>query len=136
MARIATGGAQKQPELDREEEELLRAATLHLVQNHGMFLVATGARPLRIRGSLAWVITVTLRYAAGHEGHVGELLYDGEEFTFLTEQSVMDERARQIAEGPEGPRQWKLWAAQKCGRGGTKVPEPPRGNGNPNVKGK
>jgi hypothetical protein len=88
------------------EEQLLRKATLHLIQKHGMFLVATGARQLHIRGLPAWVISVTLRFAAGHEGYVGDLLYDGEEFTFLTEQTVMDERARKIADDPEGLQQW------------------------------
>jgi hypothetical protein len=71
-----------------------------------MFLVATGIREARIRGFRVWIITVTLRYGAGDEGYIGDLLYDGEEFTFLTEQSVMDERARKIADDPERIKKW------------------------------
>ncbi|MFO0927798.1 MAG: hypothetical protein U0736_12290 [Gemmataceae bacterium] len=83
--------------VDTAEEQILRQATLYLIQKHGMFLVATRARPLRIRGMAVWVITVTLRLTAGQEGTIGDLLYDGEAFTFLTDPAVMEERACQIA---------------------------------------
>jgi hypothetical protein len=106
-----TAGRQKQPELNRGEEEILRAATLHLMQKQGMFLVATGAREVRIRGLQVWIITVTLRFTTGHEGYIGDLHYDGEEFTFLTEQPVMDERARKIADDPERLRKWNEYRA-------------------------
>jgi hypothetical protein len=101
----------QKPEIKDEEEQVLRAATRFLVQKHGMFLVATGARKLSIRGLPAWVITVTLRYDRGHEGYLGDLLFDGEQFTFLTEQSVMDERARKVAGDPEGLRKWNEYRA-------------------------
>jgi hypothetical protein len=101
----------KRPEATERVEQVLRAATLHLVQKHGMFLVATGARELWIKGFRAWIITVTLRYAAGHEGYIGDLLYDGEQFSFLTEQSNMDERAQRIAGDPEGLRRWNEYRA-------------------------
>lgn len=96
---------QSKPEAN-EEEQILQAATLHLIMKHGSLLVATGARETRIKGLRVWIITVTLRYPTGHEGYVGDLLYDGETFTFLTEQAVMDERVRKIEEDPEGLRQW------------------------------
>jgi hypothetical protein len=96
----------RRPEPNNEEEHILRAATLHLIQKHGMFLVATGARAARIKGFRVWIITVALRYATGNEGYIGELLYDGEQFTFLTEASVIDERARKMAADPEGLREW------------------------------
>jgi hypothetical protein len=100
-AKAAAATRQKpKPELNAAEERILRAATLHLIQKHGMFLVATGAREVSVKGVRFWIIPVTLRFAAGHEGYIGDLLYDGEQFTFLTEQTVMDERARQIAEDP------------------------------------
>jgi hypothetical protein len=54
---------------------------------------------------------VTLRYTTGHEGYIGDLLYDGEEFTFVTEQSVMDERAQKIADDPERIRKWNEFRA-------------------------
>ena len=79
---------------------------MHLVVKYGSLLVATGARETRIKGLQVWIITVTLRYPTGFEGYVGDLLYDGEEFMFLTEQSVMDERVEKIANDPEGIRQW------------------------------
>ncbi len=96
----------RKPEILDEEERILREATKHLVFKHGMFLVATGIREAQIKGFRVWIITVTLRYGAGDEGYIGDLLYDGEEFTFLTEQSVMDERARKIADDPERIRKW------------------------------
>ena len=107
---IEVARATRQPEMS-EEEQILRTATLYLIQNHGMFLVATGAREARIKGFRVWIITVTLRFATGHEGYIGDLLYDGEQFMFLTEQSVMDERAQKIAEDPDGLRQWNDYRA-------------------------
>ena len=101
----------RQPEVLDEEERILREATKHLVYKHGMFLVATGVREARIKGFRVWIITVTLRYGTGDEGYIGDLLYDGEDFTFLTEQSVMDERARKIADDPERMRQWNEYRA-------------------------
>jgi hypothetical protein len=101
----------RRPEINEEEEQILRAATLHLIQKHGMFLVATGTREVQIKGFRVWIITMTLRYAAGHEGYIGDLLYDGEQFTFLTEQSVMDQRAQEIAEDPEELRKWDEYRA-------------------------
>jgi hypothetical protein len=96
----------RKPEILDEEERILREATKYLVFKHGMFLVATGIREAQIKGFRVWIITVTLRYGAGDEGYIGDLLYDGEGFMFLTEQSVMDERARKIADDPERIRKW------------------------------
>ena len=101
----------QKPEVLDEEERILREATIHLVFKHGMFLVATGLREARIKGFPVWIITVTLRYGKGDEGYIGDLLYDGEEFTFLTEPSVMDERARKIADDPERIRRWNEYRA-------------------------
>ncbi len=44
-------------------------------------------------------------------GYVGDLLYDGEAFTLLTDPSVMDERVRKIAEDPERLRKWNEYRA-------------------------
>lgn len=96
---------------DDREERILRAATIHLIHKHGMFLVATGAREFRLRGLPAWVITVTLRYTTGRGGYIGDLLYDGEEYTFLTEKALMDERAELIANDPEAQREWNEYRA-------------------------
>ena len=94
-----------------EQEEILRTATLELITRHGGHFVATGLRETRIKGIRVWIITVTLRYDKGDEGYIGDLLYDGEKFTFLTEQSVIDERARKIANDPEGIRKWNEYRA-------------------------
>jgi hypothetical protein len=102
---------QKEPEFTDEEERLLEEATRHLVFKHGMFLVATNIREARIKGLRIWILTVTLRYGEGDEGYIGDLLYDEEQFTFLTEQAVMDERARQIANDPERLRKWNEYRA-------------------------
>jgi hypothetical protein len=96
----------RKSELLDENERILREATKHMVFTHGMFLVATGLREVRIRGFRAWIITVTLRYAKDDEAYVGDLLYDGQAFTFLTEQSVMDERIQKLADDPERIRKW------------------------------
>jgi hypothetical protein len=62
-------------------------------------------------GGRKWIITVTLRYTSGHEGYIGDLLYDGEVFTMITEKSVITERARKIAADPEGIRKWNEYRA-------------------------
>jgi len=112
QAQASAGtGRRRKPEVLDEEEQILRKATQHLVFQHGMFLVATGLREVQVRGFRVWIITVTLRYTTGHEGYIGDLLYDGEEFTFLTEKSVMDERARKIADDPERMRKWNEYRA-------------------------
>ena len=99
------------PGNNEQEERILRAATLELITKHGGHFVATGLRETRIKGHRGWVITVTLRYATGFGGYVGDLLYDGEKFKFLTEQSVIEERVRQIAADPKGNRQWNEYRA-------------------------
>jgi len=56
-------------------------------------------------------MTVILRHPTGFEGEIGELLYDGQELTFLTPPEVHNERARRLADhacvvdsNPEGAR--------------------------------
>jgi len=93
------------------EERILREATKHLVFKYGMFLLATDLREARIRSFRVWIITVTLRYTTGHEGYIGDLIYDGEEFCFLTPPGVRKERARQIAVDPERMRKWNDYRA-------------------------
>jgi hypothetical protein len=103
------GAAKPRPKveaIDEKEERMYREAVKHLLLHHGGLLVPTAHREIRVRGLPVWVLTVTLRYPSGHEGYVGDLLYDGESFTFLTEQSVMDERARQIAADPQRDQKW------------------------------
>jgi hypothetical protein len=93
------------------EERVLALATQELVLHHGGLFVATAGRQTRIKGTLVWIIDVTVRYPTGHEGYVGDLLYDGEQFTFLTHPSVVDERVRQIEVDPEAIRKWNEYRA-------------------------
>lgn len=110
-SRVSATANRRQPQVTDEEEQILREATKHLVFQHGMFLVATGLREARIKAVRVWIITVTLRYTTGHEGYIGDLLYDGEEFSFLTPPEVRKERARQIAADPERTRKWNDYRA-------------------------
>jgi len=99
------------PELNEEQEQIVREALKYLVFKHGHLLVPTGIREERHQGSRKWIITVTLRYPTGFEGEIGDLLYDGQEFAFLTPPEVRKERARKIAEDPEQIRQWNEYRA-------------------------
>jgi hypothetical protein len=77
-----------------------------LIRKVGGLFVATGLRAARVKEHPIWIITVTMRYPTGHEGNVGELLFDGENFTMLTEDSVIDERVDRIAADPSAVREW------------------------------
>jgi hypothetical protein len=93
------------------DEEILRAATIYLIRTIGGLFVATGLRAVESKGRREWIVTVTLRYPSGHAGTVGELRYDGRDFSLLTEDSVIDRRVRQIAADPEGVRRWNEYRA-------------------------
>lgn len=101
----------KSSEPDPEEERLYLAATMHLIRHVGMFLVATGLREEVVDGAKRWIFEVSLRYPTGHDGFVGEMLYDGTTFTILTDRAVWKERIRQIAEDPERKRKWDEFQA-------------------------
>ena len=88
------------------ENEILRAASIHLVRKHGGLLVATALKEEHSEGLPRWIITVILRYPTGHEGYVGDLLYDGKVFTFLTPPEIRNERVKKIAADPKGIRKW------------------------------
>jgi hypothetical protein len=101
----------REPEINEEEQQILREALKYLVFKHGHLLVPTSIREEREQGSRRWIMTVTLRYPTGFEGEIGDLLYDGQDFTFLTPPEVRKERARKIADDPEGIRQWNEYRA-------------------------
>jgi hypothetical protein len=101
----------RKPEIDEEEERIYAASIRYLMTKHGHLLVPSGLRKVQIKGFDVWILSVVLRYPTGHEGYVGDLLYDGEEFTFLTEQAIMDERVKQIANDPERLRAWNEYRA-------------------------
>jgi hypothetical protein len=85
---------------------ILDLATQELIFRHGGLFVATAVRETLIKSIPVWIISVALRYPTGHEGYVGDLLYDGDLFTFLTPQSIVDERVRLIDADPENNRKW------------------------------
>jgi hypothetical protein len=107
----AASRRRRKPAITAEEEQILRDATIHLIRRVGGLFVATGLRAEQHHGSRRWIITVTLRYPTGHEGYVGDLLYDGKEFRLLTGPSLVHERVRQIAADPDGIREWKEYRA-------------------------
>ena len=99
----------KTPELDEEEEQILKKAQIYLLfeAKRPMLWTVAGIREEKGEdGSRRWTIAVHLRYPTGFEGYLGDLLYDGERITELTDLEQMRERARQIAADPEGRRQW------------------------------
>jgi hypothetical protein len=100
-----------------EADRILQKALIYLVRKHGMFLVATDLKEENVDGSRRWVITVTLRYPTGHEGFVGDLLYDGKEFSFLTPAEVRRERINKIAADPERTRKWNEYRASTAQAG-------------------
>ncbi len=58
-------------------------------------------------GSRRWIVAVHLRFPTGHEGYLGDLLYDGAKITQLTDLELMQQRAQEIADDPERERRWR-----------------------------
>lgn len=95
-------------DVSEEDERIISAAATYCLLHFPM-LWTTGELPEERRGedgSRQWIIRVYLRYPTGHEGYLGDLLYDGKEFTQLTDRETMLERAKQIAADPERMRKW------------------------------
>jgi hypothetical protein len=109
-ARAAASKRRKRkPEINQEEEEILKRAQIYMLFEAGrpMFWTVAGIREEKgDDGSRRWIIAVNLRYPTGFEGYLGDLLYDGMRFTELTDLEVMRERGRQIAADPERDRMW------------------------------
>lgn len=105
-AKVAKRTNKANPEIDEGEETLLREALKYLLRHEGMLLVPTAVREERRGKATVWIFTVTLRYPTGHEGYVGDLLYDGKTFEFLTPAEERKRRAEQIAADPERLRKW------------------------------
>jgi hypothetical protein len=106
---VETKRRRRKFEINPEEEEILKKAQIYLLFEAGrpMFWTVAGIREEKAEdGSRRWIIAVNLRYPTGFEGYLGDLLYDGERFTELTDVEVMWERGRQIADDPERERMW------------------------------
>ncbi len=81
---------------------------------HFPMLWTTGGLPekhIEADGTRHWIVHVYLRYPTGHEGYVGDLLYDGKQFTELTDRDTMRERSKQIAADPKGIQEWNEYRA-------------------------
>lgn len=104
----------KEPEINDEEEQILRQAQIYLLleAKRPMLWTVAGIREEKADdGARRWIIAVHLRYPTGFEGYLGDLVYDGARVTELTDLELMRERARQIAADPEGIRQWNEYRA-------------------------
>ena len=100
---------QKGPEINEEEEQILRRAQIYLLfeAKRPMLWTVAGIREEKgDESSRRWIIAVHLRYPTGFEGYLGDLLYDGARITELTDLELMRQRAAQIAADPGGLRQW------------------------------
>jgi len=103
-----------EPQINRAEEQILRKAQCYLLfeAKRPMLWTVAGIREDQPGdGSRRWIIAVHLRYPTGHEGYLGDLLYDGATFTELTDLGLMQKRARRIAADPEGKRKWNEYRA-------------------------
>jgi hypothetical protein len=90
---------QKSRELDEEHEQILKKAQIYLLfeAKRPMFWNVADIREGKGEGgSRRWIIAVHLRAPSGHQGYLGDLLYDGERFTELTDVELMRRRVQQI----------------------------------------
>jgi hypothetical protein len=97
---------QKSRELDEEQEQILKKAQIYLLfeAKRPMFWSVADIREEKGEGgSRRWIIAVHLRAPSGHEGYLGDLLYDGERFTELTDVELMRRRVQQITADPGSP---------------------------------
>jgi len=101
-------------EIFEEEEKILQRVQIYLLfeAKRPMFWTVAGIREEKAAdGSRRWIIAVNLRFPTGFEGYLGDLLYDGERVTELTDLELMRERARKIAADPERDRMWNEYRA-------------------------
>ena len=98
----------REPEVTDEQWEIGKKTAIYCLMHFPM-LWTVGGVPQLVQddtGGQRWVIPVALRYPTGHGGEIGQLAYDGKEFTLLTDRAEMNERSRKIADDPEHLRKW------------------------------
>ena len=99
-------------EIFAEEEQILRQAAIYCLLTFPTLWTVGGIKEERgTDGSRKWIIAVHLRYPTGHEGYLGDLLYDGKVVTELTDRELMRQRSKEIAADPERMRQWNKYRA-------------------------
>ena len=99
----------KAPLPDPEEEAILKRAQIYLLfeaRRPMLWTVADIREEQADDGSRRWIIAVHLRYPTGHEGYLGDLLFDGERISELTDLELMRQRGRAIAADPARQREW------------------------------
>ena len=99
---------------DEEEEAILKRAQIYLLfeaRRPMLWTVADIREETADDGSRRWIIAVHLRYPTGHEGYLGDLLFDGERVTELTDLELMRQRGREIAADPARQREWDEYRA-------------------------
>ena len=99
---------------DEEEEAILKRAQIYLLfeaRRPMLWTVADIREETADDGSRRWIIAVHLRYPTGHEGYLGDLLFDGERVTELTDLELMRQRGREIAADPARQRDWDEYRA-------------------------
>ena len=104
----------KLPPINEEEERILKKAQIYLLfeaQRPMLWTVADIREEKGEDGSRRWIIAVHLRYPTGHEGYLGDLVYDGERVTELTDLELMRRRGREIAADPARQREWEAYLA-------------------------
>ena len=100
-------------EFKQEEERIIQKAANYCLRRFPL-LWTTGGFPEEHtdeKGTRYWIIRMYLRYPTGHEGYLGDLLYDGKNFSELTDRERMLERAGKIAADPECARKWNEYRA-------------------------
>ena len=100
--------------IDEEEEAILKRAQIYLLfeaRRPMLWTVADIREEKSDDGTQRWIIAVHLRYPTGHEGYLGDLLFDGERITELTDLEAMRERGREIAADPARQREWDAYRA-------------------------
>jgi hypothetical protein len=111
-AAAAAARRKKSAAIFEEEEKILRQAAIYCLRTFPMLWTVGGIKEEQgDNGSRRWIIAVYLRYPIGHEGYLGDLLYDGKTITELTDRAVMRQRAKVIAAAPERMRQWNKYRA-------------------------
>jgi hypothetical protein len=106
-------------QLTPQEQNILREAMCYCL-HHFPMLWTTGGLPQECvadDGCRRWIIAVYLRYPTGHEGYLGDLRYDGKQFTEVTDRKVMEGRAKQIEADPARQREWDEYRASTVARG-------------------
>jgi len=111
--KAAANTRRKRPrEFTDEEQSILRDAMCYCLWHFPMLWTTGGIREAPgENGFRRWIIPVYLRYPTGHEGYLGDLRYDGKQFTELTDRGLMRERARQIEADPALQREWDDYRA-------------------------